>query len=301
MRILLTGASGYIGAEVARAFVLAGHEVAGVARTPEKAKRLEALGGKVIAGDYKDVERLAGLAPQYDAFLHTAIEYSAAGLEADRTLMTAVGKALRKAGGPRSLVYTSGVWVMGRTQGELGDERQALDPAAAVAWRPAHEQAALEAGCEGLAAVVLRPGLVYGGGHDFWGMFAGLRAQGAATYFGDGRNRWSTVHVEDLAQLYRLLVEKHARGAFLGVDGQPVTAADAAALVAAAAGKPGATHALPLEQARQAMGPMADALALDQAFTPRRAREELGWTPTRANLRAAVREAHLAWTAANPA
>jgi hypothetical protein len=36
-----------------------------------------------------------------------------------------------------------------------------------------------------------------------------------------------------------------------------------------------------LDEALQQMGPVAEAFVLDQQMTPARARDELGWVPTR--------------------
>ncbi|MDX2591449.1 hypothetical protein PV343_03995 [Streptomyces sp. WI03-4A] len=51
--------------------------------------------------------------------------------------------------------------------------------------------------------------------------------------------------------------------------------------VARSVGLDGKVASLTLEQAREQMGPIADALALDQQLTPARAERELGWAPVR--------------------
>jgi hypothetical protein len=64
------------------------------------------------------------------------------------------------------------------------------------------------------------------------------------------------------------------------VDGHPVTLLEVARAASAAAGKEGATRTLSLEEARQKMGPVADAVVLDQIVLTRRA-VEVGWEPRR--------------------
>jgi hypothetical protein len=51
-----------------------------------------------------------------------------------------------------------------------------------------------------------------------------------------------------------------------------------------AAGAGGATRSLSLDEAQQVWGPLADALALDQQFTARHAREDLGWVSREAGI-----------------
>ena len=47
------------------------------------------------------------------------------------------------------------------------------------------------------------------------------------------------------------------------------------------AGLEGKVESMTLDEAVQQMGPVAEAFALDQQMTPARARDQLGWMPTR--------------------
>src|SRR5690349_16377814 len=83
MRILLTGATGYIGSVVCDALVRAGHDVTALVRNPAKARRLAQSVQLLHAdlaepGAYRD--RIAG----FDAYVHTAIDTSARAAEVDR-------------------------------------------------------------------------------------------------------------------------------------------------------------------------------------------------------------------------
>ena len=73
------------------------------------------------------------------------------------------------------------------------------------------------------------------------------------------------------------VVERRARGIFHGVDGASPTVAEAAGAASRAAGKGGAVSSVPVEEARKTMGPMADALAMDQVVVSARG-AEVGWT-----------------------
>ena len=125
------------------------------------------------------------------------------------------------------LVFTSGVWVYGSAPpGEVLDEDSEPDPVRIYAWRPALEREVLDAG-----GIVIRPGMVYGRGGGPMNQFAEMADEhGVPRHVGDGRNHWSIVHVDDLADLYRILVEDAPAGTLVnGITGDPVEVRDLAA------------------------------------------------------------------------
>ena len=124
--------------------------------------------------------------------------------------------------------------------------------------------------------------------------FESAAREGAARYMGDGRNRWSLVHREDLARLYLLVAEKRAGGIFHGVDGRPLPMAEVARAASAPAGA-GDVRPVPLEEAREELGAMADALLLDQALIGRRS-AEIGWQPSRRDFVPAAPEPFDEWS-----
>ena len=79
----------------------------------------------------------------------------------------------------------------------------------------------LEGAKRGIRSVVIRPAIVYGrGGGIPAGFVESARKEGAARYVGTGKNRWPLVHVDDLADLYLLALEKAPPGTLLlGVSG----------------------------------------------------------------------------------
>jgi nucleoside-diphosphate-sugar epimerase len=58
VRIFLAGATGVIGVRLVRLLVAAGHEVAGMTRSPDKASLLEELGAKPVVCDVFEAEAL---------------------------------------------------------------------------------------------------------------------------------------------------------------------------------------------------------------------------------------------------
>lgn len=87
------------------------------------------------------------------------------------------------------------------------------------------------------------------------------------------------VHLDDLADLYVRLLDAPAGSLYHGTDGPSWQARDVAAAAGVAAGRDGSVESWPLEEARQELGPFADALALSQRVSGSRARETLGWEP----------------------
>jgi nucleoside-diphosphate-sugar epimerase len=296
MRVFVTGATGYIGSAIVRACVKAGHGVTGLVRSPEKQRALEAAGGVAVLGDYKDVETYAQAALACDAVIHAAMEYSPEGvLGGEKSMLALAGLRQRRAGGAGAIVFTSGVWVLGETPDPADESASTDHPAPAVAWRVGQEKALLAANGEGLAVSVIRPGMVYGHKGGFiadW--FAGAEEAGAVSFVGDGANRWSMVHVDDVANLYRLVVEKKASGIFHGVDGTPARVADLAKAASLAAGTDGKTKSVSVEAARAKMGPMADAVVMDQVVVTKRSRE-LGWKPAHASFEESAKAAYGEW------
>jgi nucleoside-diphosphate-sugar epimerase len=99
---------------------------------------------------------------------------------------------------------------------------------------------------------------------------------------GNGENRWPFVHVDDLADLYLLALEKAPAGTLLlAVGVTSVSIRDIATAASRGAGADGRVLAWPLDEARKALGEYADALALDQQASGERARKTLGWRPHR--------------------
>ncbi|GAO01379.1 NAD-dependent epimerase/dehydratase family protein [Anaeromyxobacter sp. PSR-1] len=293
MKVFVTGATGYIGSAIVSALARGGHQVTGLSRSEEKDAELRRRGATAVRGGLGHLGALARELAAQDAVVHAAVDYGL-GPPADAEAVEAMITAARAAGRPFSIVYTSGVWVLGDTGG-VADERASTDhPAAATAWRPAHERRVLGAAGDRIAAAVIRPGMVYGGRRGLitpW--FDQATREGAATVVAPGTQRWSFVHVEDLAELYRLVVERRAQGVLHGVDGRPTPVAEAAAAYSRAAGK-GAVRELPLAEARKAMGAMADALAMDQQVVTARA-AEVGWTVRHPDVVSAAAEMYREW------
>jgi nucleoside-diphosphate-sugar epimerase len=281
MKVFLTGATGYIGTAVADRLRAAGHEISGLARSDAAAARLTAAGIRPVRGDFSDPASVGSAARAADAVISLATTYDPG---IDGPAIDAILNAL--AGSNKPFIYTSGIWSHGDTGDKVVDESTPPQPAALVQWRQAVEDRVREGAKRGIRTVIIRPAIVYGrGGGIPAGFVQSAREEGAARYVGSGKNRWPFVHVDDLADLYLLALERAPGGSLLlGVNGPSHPVSDIAAAASRGAGAGGRTIEWPLEEARQKLGAYADALALDQQASGRRAQELLGWQPHRPDV-----------------
>ena len=279
MQIFLTGATGYIGSAVADALAKAGYAVVGLARSDDQVRMLAARGLGAHRGDLRDPASLAEGARNADAVVHTALPAAPDAGQVDRAAVEAIIGALSQFNRP--FIYTSGCWVLGNTGDRVADEDTPLDPTPLIAWRPAIEQIVLAAASRGVQGIVLRPAMVYGRGGGLVAAFVrSAREQGAARVIGNGENRWTFVHVDDLAGLYVRALQAAAAGTMLfAAHGPAVRVREVAEVASRAVGAGGQVVTVPIEEARQTMGPFADALALDQQISGERAKRVLGWRP----------------------
>jgi nucleoside-diphosphate-sugar epimerase len=286
MRIFLTGATGYIGAAVLDALVRGGHDVTALVRDNEKARRVAKRGARPVIANLADPESFRGSADGQDGYVHAAYDSSssrgpAIELAALETIIVAA-KRPRTAGAvpaQRFIIYTSGSWILGRTS-EPATEETPVNPIAASAFRPAHEQVVLEARNDHLRTMVVRPGVVYGGGNGMIGDIFKAASNGLVRVVGDGNNHWPLVYDRDLADLYaRLVANANASGIFHANDEGDERVNDiVGAIKPYLPVKPDVRH-VPIDEARHKLGVYADAMALDQVVRSPRARA-LGWTPT---------------------
>ena len=301
MKVFITGATGYIGSAVAETFARAGHRVTGLVRSEAGARNLAAREVSAVAGSMEAPESYRRAAQEAQVLVHCAAEMSGRGAELDRTTVETLLAAAAEAGRPRLVVYTSGVWVLGDTGGEAADESAPLRAPAVVAHRVDTEGRVLGASTGAVRTLVLRPGCVYGGRGGLTGMwFASAAADGAARMVGDGGNRWSMVHVDDLARLYLLAAESPWGGeVFNATDRSRFTVRQCAEAASREAGAAGRVAAVPVEEAAAGLGGVAECLAMDQHVDSSKAVRLLGWQPRHAGFVDEVARAFAAWRAAS--
>jgi nucleoside-diphosphate-sugar epimerase len=276
MRILLTGATGYVGSSVLPALVNSGHEVTAVVRSEDAARAVSAAGATPVIHALPDTEWLTSVLRETDGAIHTAVPADGVP-EFNASVIDAVIAAF--SGTDKPYLHTGGVWVHGPG---LVTEHTPIDAPEIVAWREEGESRLLTSGVK---ASLVEPGIVYGYGTGIpTAISAAPRSEsGALHLIGDGTQHWSTVHVDDLAALY-VDVLKQAPGGerYIGVNGDNPSVIE---LAQAFVGPDGAVEAETVEESRSRLGAaFADALLQSQEATGQKARDVFGWAPRHPTL-----------------
>jgi nucleoside-diphosphate-sugar epimerase len=276
MRIFLTGGTGYVGTAVLEALVRGGHHVDALVRNSERAAAVRARGAHPLLGDLSKPVTYASAAAGADGAIHAGFDPSGRGPATDRTVIdTLLGDAAPQ----RFVIYTSGVWVLGN-QHSPADESTPPNPAPLVSWRPEHEERVLNAATPRLRTAVIRPGLVYGRSRGFVSDLFKNAADGLVRIIGSGDNRWPLVYDRDLGELYlRVATNPEASGLYHANDEGDERVNDLVTAIAEHVTVQPGVRRIPLVEARQKLGPLADALVLDQVVRSPRARA-LGWHPS---------------------
>ena len=289
MRVLVTGASGFVGHAACRELLARGHDVRALVRRPGS----EPEGTSAVAGDLTDAGALAAAVREAapEGVLHLAAEIAsqrsaervrAVNVEGMRRLLDACGAA----GAPK-VVFTSTV-VTGEADGALLTEDAPL-PVHTPYGRSKQEGEALLLGC-GLPAVVVRPGHIYGpGGWYEHEMLARLRQPGRFAVIGRGDNLWDVIHVDDVARALVAALERAPAGEiYHAADDEPIAYYDFMALSAQALGV-GPPRRVPAWVARLAAGSSAVTAVVRSARTSNaKLKRELGWAPRYPSAREGV-------------
>jgi len=295
MKVFVTGASGYIGFQVALALRRAGHKVWGLVRNQEKGEALAKNEIIPVIGNMQRPESYLSVAEQCPVLIHAATEYSAERVTLERLTAESLIRLGNSGAKPRTFIYTSGVWVYGNTGCQIVDETSPLNPAKLVSWRPGVEEMVLKA--KEIKGIVIRPGCVYGKQGGMTGSwFKGAYKEKALKGTGDGNNHWAMVHAEDLAEAYLLAAESGLKGEIFNVaDRSCSSISENLKAVAGVTGYSGQIEFIPAEKASQTLGDYAYCLALDQHVDAGKATRRLGWQPKHSGFGEEVETCFTAW------
>ena len=282
MNVALTGATGFIGSRVLEELHKHGHEVTALVRDDAQADIVATRGATPTVVDLYDRPAVVSALRTADGAIHTASPGDATSADLDSAVVDGAIDAFAGTGKP--YLHISGVWIYGTNRAI--SEESPFNPPAMVAWRQPIERRVLDA--TDMRGVVIVSSVAYGdGGGGIPGLLLGSPRDDAGNLImlGTGQQHWSTVHVADLADFFRRVVEHDsARGYYVIGDGVNSTVAELTEAAAAAAGAPGAVPGSD-EEARARLGEyFADVLLLDQSTTAAKARTELDWAPSHPGL-----------------
>jgi nucleoside-diphosphate-sugar epimerase len=281
MRIFLTGANGFIGGAVASALIADGHRIRGLVRDTARAEAVAAHGVDPVIGSLDDAALLQAEAQASDGVVNAASSDHRAAVEA---LMAGL------AGSGKPFIHTSGSSIvadraMGEPSERIFHEDTPLEPAPERAARVAIDRLVL--GASGIRTIVLCNAMIYG--HAIGApaqsvqipaLVQQARASGVARYIGRGLNRWSNVHIADVAALYVLALAKAPAGSFMYVESGEEALGEVVRALAARLGL-GAAQSWPAAEAIAFWGANKAMFSLcsNSRVRGERATRLLGWSP----------------------
>src|SRR5215475_1308246 len=223
MRALVTGATGFVGAAVARALLREGWEVRALARKGSDRRNLQPVPVEVFEGDLGDSASLAAAVAGCEALFHVAADYRLGAFDPEQLYRTNVEgtrnilNAARDAG-VRRVVYTSSVATIGIPKdGTPGTEASPSTVADMIGHYKRSkflaEEVAREAASGGIPVVIVNPSTPVGPGDvkpTPTGQLIVEAASGRMPAFVDtGLN---IVHVDDVAAGHLLAEERGSIG-----------------------------------------------------------------------------------------
>ncbi len=237
-KILLTGASGYIGGSVLSALLSSQHEsiknssITCLVRGQDKADTLtSAFKGRVnpvLFEDLDDTDRVIEVASQHDIIVNTLIGYHP---ESAAALVRGLAQRKRQTGKDAVMIHTSGTSnmadqpitkkysedrVFSDKDGDIYDYETMRNNLQPYGQRIS-ELGVINAGIEtGVKTLVIMSPTIYGIGTGTGNRLtiqitASIRStlsSGQAIVIGEGKGVWDHVHIADLAKLYELAVAK---------------------------------------------------------------------------------------------
>ena len=288
MKVMLTGATGFIGSHILAELQDYGHEVTALVHDQAQADSVAARGATPIMADLYDRPAIVGLLTGADGAIHTASPGDETSANLDSAVVDAVIEAF--AATEKPYLHISGAWIYGDNTSIT--EESPFNAPPMVAWKLPIEQRVLDA--EGMRGVVIVSSVAYGDGSGgLPGLLLGSPRDedGNLIMLGAGQQHWTTVHVADIADFFRRVLEHNsARGRYLLGNGLNPTVAELTQAAAVAAGAPGAVPGSE-DEARARLGDyFAEVLLLDQGTAAAKARDQLGWHPAHPGFVEELRE-----------
>ncbi|HEY4265048.1 MAG TPA: hopanoid-associated sugar epimerase [Micropepsaceae bacterium] len=247
-RVLISGASGFVGSAVARAAAARGFRVRALVRAQSPRGNLAGLDCEIAEGDMKDAASMRRALKDVRYFFHVAADYRLWARDSTEVYRnnlegTRIAMEAARACAVERIVYTSSVATLKPIAGGVADETARLEESQAIGGYKrgkvaAHRLVEAMVTDHGLPAVIVSPSTPIGP-RDIrptpTGRIIVEAASGRMPAFVEtGLN---LVHVEDVAEGHMLALEKGAKGESYILGGQDATLKEMLTIIAALSGR----------------------------------------------------------------
>jgi NADH dehydrogenase len=195
MKVLVTGATGFVGPRVVHALRAHEHDVRCLVRDRRRARTLETWGCELVTGDVTDAATLGPAVDGVDAIVHLVSIIAGRPETFDRVMVQGTRALVSAAQGRFVLMSALGV----------SEETKDLVPYYHAKWEM--ERAVRESG---LDHVIFRPSFVFGHGGVLPLFMRQVRWSPVVPVVGDGRTRLQPIWVDDVAEFFAAGVESDA-------------------------------------------------------------------------------------------
>lgn len=302
---LVTGAAGFVGSELVRQLLAAGHSVRALVRKTEQLQPLEDAGAEAVLGNITNpedcVKAMQGVKGVYHiaAMFREADQPDEAYVEANVTGVENVLQAAIETGVER-VIHCSTVGVLGHIEKPPGDEQTPYSPGDIYQrTKTEGEKRALETFQEEkVRGVVIRPAMIYGPGDTRTRKLFKMVAKKRFFYVGKGENLVHFIDVRDLARSFMLAMDATDTNAEIYIISgeRALSLKEFCGIAAAKLQVPPPKLRLPVKPMQWA-GSLCEAICIplkinpplyrrrvdfytkDRSFTSAKAKEQIGFTP----------------------
>jgi len=309
LKVLVTGATGFLGGHLVEALIGQGHEAVAMARQGSDTKLLEQLGVEVRRADLNDVGSLQEAMKGVDAVVHLAAYYTFSGkkemydkinVQGTQNLLDAMARA--EVG---RIVYCSSTEAMGPTPNGIADEGAECHPYYEYGRSKLRAEGLVrDVKVKGVEHVILRPSGIYGPRNlddvSYWFIITFAKSVASKLIIGDGKRVLQFVHVSDVVQGFLLALAKfeEAKGkTYIITDSRAYSYEEIYGIMAKIFGKKPPHIHIPVALAKVMVAPVQlvnwmrrkpnfiwrvnsmDTFKVDRNYSIERARRELGYEP----------------------
>lgn len=242
MKVLITGASGFVGSSLVKSLASTGADITALSRSALSAERLQDISLTQVTADITKPETLKGLFQGIDYVIHAAgklgeygfseEDYMRLHVDGTRNVLNEVSQVDPQ---PK-ILFISSPGVLGPIEGGAADENSPLAPSNPYERsKAAAENLVCEFASTGLPVVIARPEFIYGPGDTHvLGLFRTIQ-QGRFFYVGDGLNTCHPTYINDAVDGMLRCLKSGSSGEIYHITGpRPVTFRELAETIAAA-------------------------------------------------------------------